>query len=160
LETEDYLHLRLDDFLARLAAGGRAPGGGSAAALTVAFAASLVAMAARCSRESWEDAAGVAAQALAIADRAAVLARVDATVWQEAADALGRTAAGDPGLRDRDLEQKLERAAARLEEVARRIGSPDLDPAELRALADEALALTGEITERIPRALRAAEPES
>jgi len=118
LETEDYLHLRLDDFLARLAAGGRAPGGGSAAALTVAFAASLVAMAARCSRESWEDAAGVAAQALAIADRAAVLARVDATVWQEAADALGRTAAGDPGLRDRDLEQKLERAAALPLEIA------------------------------------------
>jgi len=59
-----------------------------------------------------------------------------------------------------DERAELERAAARLEEVARRIGSPDLDPAELRALADEALALTGEITERIPRALRAAEPES
>jgi hypothetical protein len=38
--------------------------------------------------------------------------------------------------------------------VARRIADPELPPEELRALADEALALTGEITERLPRVLR------
>jgi hypothetical protein len=54
---------------------------------------------------------------------------------------------------------ELERAASRLEEVARRLGeAADLDPGELRELADQALALTGEITERIPRVLREAEP--
>ena len=52
----------------------------------------------------------------------------------------------------------LEAAAARLEEVARRIieDAPDADA--LRALADEALALGAEITERLPRALR--QPDS
>ncbi|MBA2642500.1 MAG: cyclodeaminase/cyclohydrolase family protein, partial [Actinobacteria bacterium] len=78
------MELRLDDFLARIAAGEQAPGGGSAAALTVALAAGLVAMVARCSRDSWTDASGVAAQALAIAERAAPLARADAEVWQQA----------------------------------------------------------------------------
>ena len=48
----------------------------------------------------------------------------------------------------------LEAAAARLEEVARRIGEGDAEPEELRGLADEALALGAEITERLPRALR------
>jgi hypothetical protein len=38
--------------------------------------------------------------------------------------------------------------------VARLIADPDLDPDQMRALADEALALTGEITERLPRVLR------
>lgn len=50
--------------------------------------------------------------------------------------------------------QALEAAAARLEEVARRIGDAGTPPDDLRALADEALALGAEITERLPRALR------
>jgi hypothetical protein len=53
---------------------------------------------------------------------------------------------------------RLEAAAARLEEVARRIADADADPGELRALADEALALGAEITERLPRALRPPAP--
>jgi hypothetical protein len=40
--------------------------------------------------------------------------------------------------------------------VARRLGDEDVAPDELTALADEALALGAEITERLPRALRAA----
>lgn len=48
----------------------------------------------------------------------------------------------------------LEAAASRLEDVARMIGEAGADPDELRALADEALALGAEITERLPRALR------
>lgn len=50
----------------------------------------------------------------------------------------------------------LEAAAARLEELARRLGADEVPSDELRALADEALALGQEITERLPRALRAA----
>lgn len=49
----------------------------------------------------------------------------------------------------------LEAAAARLEEVAHLIAGGEDDPGRLRALADEALALGAEITERLPRALRA-----
>jgi hypothetical protein len=52
----------------------------------------------------------------------------------------------------------LEAAAARLEDVARMIGEAGADPDELRALADEALALGAEITERLPRALRHSAP--
>jgi hypothetical protein len=48
----------------------------------------------------------------------------------------------------------LEAAAARLEEVSRRLRDDDIPPEELRALAEEALALGAEITERLPRAVR------
>jgi hypothetical protein len=48
----------------------------------------------------------------------------------------------------------LRAAAERLEEVAARIREGDAGPEELRALADEALALGTEITERVPRTLR------
>jgi methenyltetrahydrofolate cyclohydrolase len=133
LETEDYLHLRLDDFLDRLAAGGQAPGGGSAAALTVAFAAGLVAMVARCSRGSWEDAGGVAAQALAIRERAAHLSRYDAEAWRVAVDALAEASAERTGGRDRELEDKLGRAAALPLEIAE-LGA---DAAALAALVGE-----------------------
>ena len=133
METEDYLHLRLDDFLDRLAAGGQAPGGGSAAALTVAFAAGLVAMVARCSRGSWEDAGGVAAQALAIRERAAHLSRDDAEAWRVAVDALAEASAERTGGRDRELEDKLGRAAALPLEIAE-LGA---DAAALAALVGE-----------------------
>lgn len=121
--------MRLDDFLARIAAGEQAPGGGSAAALTVALAAGLVAMVARCSRDSWPDAGGVAAQALAVAERAAPLARVDAAAWDGALAALA--GAGDGEGRESDLERKLEEAAAVPLEIAQ-LGA---DAAALAALA-------------------------
>jgi len=146
VETEDYLDLRIDEFLDRLAEGGRAPGGGSAAALAVAFAAGLVAMVARCSRGSWEDAAGVAAQSLAIKERAAQLARTDADAWQQASAALGEAGAGgDAEGRDRELEQKLGHAAA-----------VPLEIAELGADAAALAALVGEYCEGAYRADAAA----
>jgi formiminotetrahydrofolate cyclodeaminase len=134
VETEDYLDLRIDDFLDRLTEGGRAPGGGSAAALAVAFAAGLVAMVARCSRDSWDDAAGVAAQSLAIKERAAQLARTDADAWQEATAVLrdGGTD-GDAEARNLELEQKLGRAAA----VPLEIAELGADAAALAALVGE-----------------------
>lgn len=120
---ERHLDLTVTAFLDALATRGRAPGGGSAAALTVAFAAGLVAMVARSSRGMWEDAAGVAAQALTLQDRAAALSLKDAEAWEAALAAL-RTAA-DPSERDEagpreelDLERKLERSAAIPLEIA------------------------------------------
>jgi formiminotetrahydrofolate cyclodeaminase len=107
LETATYLDLRLGEFLERLAAARRAPGGGSAAALTVALAAGLVTMVARSSRNSWNDAIGVAAQAQALVERVMPLVEADAFAWEQAAAALEETGAGNE-----ILERKLEAAAA------------------------------------------------
>ena len=52
MKADEYLDLRLGDFLDRLGAGKPAPGSGSASALTVAIAAGLVAMVARKSEDS------------------------------------------------------------------------------------------------------------
>ncbi|GIU93704.1 MAG: hypothetical protein KatS3mg012_0161 [Gaiellaceae bacterium] len=114
MRDDGYVGLRLETLLERLAAEGEAPGAGTGAALTVALAASVVAMAARCSTESWAEADGIAAQALAVRVRALELAHVDAEAWQRALAALERarrSAGGDPR-RDFVLEQELARAAA------------------------------------------------
>jgi formiminotetrahydrofolate cyclodeaminase len=138
VDDERYLDLSVTAFLDGLAARERAPGGGSAAALTVAFAAGLVAMVARSSREVWDDAPGIAAQALTLQDRASHLTRTDAEAWDDALAAL--RAAADPtesegnGARsDFDLERKLERAAAIPLEIAE-LGA---DTAVLAAYAGE-----------------------
>jgi formiminotetrahydrofolate cyclodeaminase len=134
LTTETYLDLRLQAFLDQLATGERAPGGGSAAALTIAFAASLVAMVARCAPESWADAGGVAAQALAVKDRATHLARKDAEVWQGALTALEEAGTGaSDDRRDSELERVLDLAASAPLEIAA-LGA---DVAELAVAAAE-----------------------
>jgi formiminotetrahydrofolate cyclodeaminase len=150
LANDGYLELRLGDFLDRLSADGLAPGGGSAAAVTVAFAARLVAMVSRCS-VGWEEAAGVAAQANAIAVRAVELAQTDATAWEAALAALRDAEAGDGGddpKRSFALERKLEAAAAAPLEIA----SLGADAASLAALAGE----NGEPTYRADAAAAAA----
>ena len=134
LTTDDYLDLRLGELLDRLSADGLAPGAGSAAALTVAFASRLVAMVARCSLD-WEEAAGVSAQANAISERAVDLAHTDGRAWEDALTALRDAEAGgdaDPR-RSFSLEQKLEAAAAAPLEIA----SLGADVAALAALAGE-----------------------
>ena len=122
LDDDRYLDSTIAAFLEGLAARERAPGGGSAAALTVAFAASLVAMVARSSRGVWEEAPGVAAQALTLQDRAAALAGSDAEAWDDALAALRAAADPEQGENgagaDRELERKLERAAAIPLEIA------------------------------------------
>ncbi|MBA2740871.1 MAG: cyclodeaminase/cyclohydrolase family protein [Actinobacteria bacterium] len=132
MEAENYLELRVEDFLGRIAASEQAPGGGTAAAITVAAAAGLVAMVARCSKDSWPDAAGVAAQALQIQRRAGPLASTDAEAWNDALAAL-RDAGAAPTRNDASLEQKLELAAAVPLEIAQ-LGA---DVAELAVLAGE-----------------------
>jgi methenyltetrahydrofolate cyclohydrolase len=122
VDDDRYLGQSLLSFLDGLATKGVAPGGGSAAALTVSFAAGLVAMVARSSRDTWEEAAGIAAQALALQDRVAPLAETDAKAWDEALAALDAAATGsedvDASTRDRRLERRLERAAAIPLEIA------------------------------------------
>jgi hypothetical protein len=56
-----------------------------------------------------------------------------------------------PGQDDRE---RLEAAAVRLRELASLLAEPGLSPQDLRALAEEAGALSAEIGERLPRALR------
>ena len=149
LTTDDYLDLRLGELLDRLSADGLAPGAGSAAALTVAFASRLVAMVARCSL-AWEEAAGVRAQANAISERAVDLAHTDGRAWEDALAALRDAEAGgdaDPR-RSFSLEQKLEAAAAAPIEIA----SLGADVAALAALAGE----HGEATYRADAAAAAA----
>jgi formiminotetrahydrofolate cyclodeaminase len=98
--------------------------------LTVAFAASLVSMVARSSAEAWDEAAGVSAQALAMADRSAPLAGLDATVWEAASEALSAAATGDDSP---DLERALDRAAA----IPLEIAEIAADVAALAALTAE-----------------------
>lgn len=119
MTTDDYRAVPLGALLDRISADGLAPGGGSAAALTVAFAARLVAMVARCS-PGWDDAGGIAAQANAIGERALDLAHTDGRAWEDALIALldAETAAGDDPRRSFALEQKLEAAASAPLEIA------------------------------------------
>lgn len=134
MATDEYLELRLGDFLDRLSADGLAPGAGSAAAVTIAFAARLVAMVARCS-VAWDEAPGIAAQANAIAERAVVLAHTDGRAWEAALTALrdAEAGVGDDPKRSFSLERKLEAAAAAPLEIA----SLGADATALAALAGE-----------------------
>ena len=92
-------------------------------------------MVGRCSRESWDEAAGVAAQARAISDRAVRLARKDEKAWADALTALREAEAGaeSDARRDFQLEQKLERAAS----VPLEIAALGADTATLAAAAAE-----------------------
>ncbi|HEU0304335.1 MAG TPA: cyclodeaminase/cyclohydrolase family protein [Gaiellaceae bacterium] len=130
MQGDEYLDLRLGDFLERLGTG--KPGSGSASALTVAFAAGLVAMVARKSADSWEDSGGVAAQALALQARAAPLALADAKVWEQALEAL-EAAREDRASPNGQLEEKLDRSTT----VPLQIAETAADTAQLAALAAE-----------------------
>jgi formiminotetrahydrofolate cyclodeaminase len=132
MPADEYLDLKLGDFLDRLGTGRPAPGSGSASALTVAFAAGIVVMVARQSAESWDDSAGIAAQALALQARAAPLALANAQVWDEALDALEAVRA-DETPANGGLEAKLDLSAA----VPLEIAETAADTASLAALAAE-----------------------
>jgi formiminotetrahydrofolate cyclodeaminase len=132
MRADEYLDLSLGDFLDRLGTAKPDPGSGSASALTVAFAAGLVVMVARLSDESWEDSRGIAAQALALQDRAAPLALADALVWQQALEALAAAGASETPPNG-ELEAKLDLSAA----VPLEIVEIAADTAALAALAAE-----------------------
>ena len=100
-----------DELLDDLARGTPVPGAGPAAALVTAAAAALVAMAARCSRESWADSNAAVAQAESLRGRAGRLAQEDADALQ--AFLTARKSADEPrrAARDFNLGQALDRAA-------------------------------------------------
>ena len=130
--ADEYLDLKLGDFLERLGTGKPAPGSGSASALTVAFAAGLVAMVARHSGGSWDESAGIAAQALALQARAAPLALADAHVWLEALEALEVARASEAQPKG-ELATKLDLSVV----VPLEIADTAADTALLAALAAE-----------------------
>lgn len=132
MHGDEYLDLKLGDFLERLGTGKPGPGSGSASALTVAFAAGVVAMVARHSAESWEDSPGIAAQAMALQAKAAPLALADAQVWEEALDALAAVGEDEPKPNG-DLEHKLDVSTT----VPLQIAETAADTAMLAALAAE-----------------------
>ena len=106
-------------------------GGGSIAAHTIGLAAELVAMVARSSRGSWPEAAGVAAQAVELAERCPALARDDARAWQAAVATLGSSVEDADGSRDAEFRDLLASSA----EVPVAIAETGADVAVIAALA-------------------------
>jgi methenyltetrahydrofolate cyclohydrolase len=105
------LDLRLRDFLDEVAAAGRTPGGGSLAAFVTAAAAGLLTNVARASRDEWPEAAGAAAQAEALRDRAAPLAQIDAEQYEAALRSLDGNGEARSDRRDFDVGRAHARAA-------------------------------------------------
>lgn len=119
----------LEAFLDELEAPAPSSCGGTAAAVTAAMAAALVAMVGRGSR-TWPEGAGVAAQAGALRTRLTSLGADDAAAFAEVLVTM-HDRSGTPAQRDFALEKALLRAA----EVPLRIGEAAADVAELAALA-------------------------
>lgn len=107
--TKDYLEQPLGRFLELMASREPAPGGGAAAAVTVALAAALSGMAARFSTGHLEDADALAERADGLREEAARLAQVDAAAYGRVLEARGFS--GDPNLRSRLVKSALSEAA-------------------------------------------------
>jgi methenyltetrahydrofolate cyclohydrolase len=125
--------LSLPALLEELAAPREVPGAGSALAVALATAAAVVQMAARLSPQSWSDAAGVAAQADSLADRASKLVDDDAEAYRRALEA--RAAA--------DEADKPERRDWALGQVTAAAAEPPLALARLAADVAELCAAAG-----------------
>jgi methenyltetrahydrofolate cyclohydrolase len=105
------LDLRLREFLDEIAAEGRTPGGGSAAAVVTAIAAGLLAKVARGSGDIWPEAAGITAQAECLRDRATPLAQADAEQYEAALRARAETPDEQGERRDFALGRAYAKAA-------------------------------------------------
>ncbi|HYQ11377.1 MAG TPA: cyclodeaminase/cyclohydrolase family protein [Gaiellaceae bacterium] len=125
--------LSLPALLEELAAPREVPGAGSALAVALAAAAAVVQMTARLSPESWAEAAGVAAQADSLRERAARLVDEDAEAYGRALEA---RAAVDEG-------QKPESRDWALGQVTAAAAEPPLDLARLAADVAELCAAAG-----------------
>jgi formiminotetrahydrofolate cyclodeaminase len=102
-----YVRQPLGQFLDTLSAGTATPGGGAAAALTVAFGAGLAAMTARRSERQLPDAGRLAAAADALGLKAAGYADADAAAF-EALQATYRLGPDrEPGTRSRAIQAAL-----------------------------------------------------
>jgi methenyltetrahydrofolate cyclohydrolase len=136
-----YLDLTLDEWLAELSSQDVIPAGGSGLALAASMAAALVAMAARVSKASWPEAAGIAAQADALLDRAKPLAQVDADAYRAALDARDATAALTPDRRDWEIGRAYAEAAE--------------PPLEIARIAADIAELAAEVAEHVEPRVRA-----
>jgi len=130
--ADDFLDAPIGDFIDVLAQE-EAPGGGSAAAITVAMAAGLVVMVARASKDHWAEAGGAIGQAETFRARVAPLAQADAEVYTDALTILRRREEVSERYRDQTLRDALERAA----EIPVRIVEAGADLACLAALLVE-----------------------
>jgi formiminotetrahydrofolate cyclodeaminase len=128
MASPSFLDLTAMQMLRELA-GPVAPAGGSALAFTVAMAAAVVHMAAGVSKESWDEAAGIAAQANALGARVAPLAQLDA-------DVLDRALAVRDGAAEPPLE--IARVAVDVAELALAVATSG----EPRVRADAVVAAT------------------
>jgi formiminotetrahydrofolate cyclodeaminase len=132
--------MRVGEFLDELAAARPAPGGGSAAALAVAFAAALCAMTAELSARQLAQAPQLAAEARALLHRAAPLAQADADAYGGVLAAL--RAPGQPDERQR--QEQVSAALARASEV----------PLEVAELGGRVAALAADVAGRGNPAVR------
>jgi methenyltetrahydrofolate cyclohydrolase len=107
----DFSSQSVADLCDTIAAETSAPGGGSVAAVTGALAASLTAMAARFSKEQWEDAPGAVAQAETLKARLLPLAEEDARAYENVLLALRMTKDVDEETRDMAIGDALSHAA-------------------------------------------------
>jgi formiminotetrahydrofolate cyclodeaminase len=131
--ADELLDLSVREFAERLADGRTAAGGGSTAAVVLAISAGLAGMAARASRDAWEDAPGAIAQADALRARVVPLVEADAKVYAEALETLRSRDELDPGERDEAIRKALSRAA----EVPLAIAEAGCDVAELASTIAE-----------------------
>ena len=120
--------------LEELAAPREVPGAGSALAAALATAAAVVQMAARLSPASWADAAGVAAQAEALRERAVQLVDEDAEAYRLALEA---RAAADETARPEQRDWSLGQVTAAAAEPPLALARLAADLAELCAAAGE-----------------------
>jgi len=125
----DFSSQNVGDFCDTISAETSAPGGGSVAAVVGAMGASLTAMAARFSKEQWEDAAGAVAQAEALKARLLPLADEDARAYETVLLALRmpRDVDVDVDVRDAAIGDALSRAT----DVPLAIAEASLDVATL-----------------------------
>jgi formiminotetrahydrofolate cyclodeaminase len=135
-----YLDMRVGEFLDELAAARPAPGGGSAAALTVALAAALCAMTAELSTRQLAEAPQLAAESRGLLRRAAPLAQADADAYGGVLAA--RREPGQPGGPQR--EERVSAALARASGV----------PLEVAELGDRVAALAADVAGRGNPAVR------
>jgi methenyltetrahydrofolate cyclohydrolase len=127
------LELRLSEFLDEVSGAAATPAGGSLAALVTAAAAGLLAKVARASKPEWGDAAGIAAQAESLRDRAAPLVQIDADEYRAALRSVAD--AGDQSGERRDFA--VGKAYARAAEPPLRIVEAATDVAELAVTVAE-----------------------